>query len=150
VASEYTTGAHGSVQIRFKNGIPVRFREFERRLAFGPPGGIHEDFDASELGACDAQKFFQACVVVHVAGFDKGTPSDSFNSGSGRTHLLGATSRRNNIGAGLGKSFSDGKANAAAAANHDGGFVRQIQKWVRHSFLSCSCVSTRGLEETVL
>src|SRR5207253_5695378 len=64
--AEDPAGAQSSVQVRFQDRIPFGLWKIERGHSFGPAGAIHEDFDASEFGACRLKEPLDATVICNI------------------------------------------------------------------------------------
>src|SRR5438270_9654493 len=116
MTAEDAAGAKRSVEVGFEDGVPLRFGKLQRGQAFGAARAVHQDMNAAELLARRLQQLLNAGVIGDVARQAQGLSSQSFDFGGGGADMIFAASRGYNIGAGLGESFCQGKADAAGAA----------------------------------
>src|ERR1700677_4099618 len=123
--AKYLAGAKSSGEVGVENGDPILFRHGECGGALDSAGTVDQNVDFTELVNSRITYPLQRSAVANVGGEAKSLAADCFDRCGSFIHLLLASGRGNNIGAGLSESERKRATNAGCSSGDNGDFSFQ-------------------------
>src|SRR5579864_459914 len=132
VTAEDAASAQRAVEVGVDDGVPLGFGKIEGGHAPGAAGAIDENLDAAEFSRGGREELLETLDVGDVAGLREGAAAERLDFRGGFAHQVGAAAGGHYVGTGQRETLGQREADAAGAADDDGGFVCEIELRMSH------------------